>query len=393
MHFFSAPLYTKLSSTFEIPNKIYIAEKLHISVVRYSKRVAGIMALKINFTSLKNFVFYYISFRLLTEGIEEFLIQPTAWYYINFLGESNVFLGLTLAGYSAGALLFAPVVGVLEVKFDVSKILTVMCAAVRFVGNLLYSIPINGYFPMVGRFICGLGASTEGILFGVITKGTTSRNRAKAFLYLEGLYCLGTTCGPILGSVLTFKMDIFGWKINAGNSPGVVLMLIWFTLLMCALFLPNDLAENTGDGERSIIDSDNSSPSSKTTAEHDNGPPSSSSMIREENSAGGLGTALLDDDSDDGISLSKSLAWHGCPPSSMVFCMYYLICLSYFVYMVISFYVPLLAKYNLGLKLIHVKLIYLNSSLFSFVLFLATPLILENVCETTFLLPIQHCFF
>ncbi|XP_028408676.1 uncharacterized protein LOC114531238 isoform X2 [Dendronephthya gigantea] len=181
-------------------------------------------------------------------------------------------------------------------------------------------------------------------------------------------------------------MDIFGWKINAGNSPGVVLMLIWFTLLMCALFLPNDLAENTGDGERSIIDSDNASPSSKTTAEHDNRPPSSSSMIREENLAGGLGTALLDDDSDDGISLSKSFAWHGCPPSSMVFCMYYLICLSYFVYMVISFYVPLLAKYNLGLKLIHVKLIYLNSSLFSFVLFLATPLILENVCETTFLL-------
>ena len=199
------------------PNMIRVTnfEQIYYSFAIESK----IMALKINFTSLKNFVFFYISFRLFTEGLEEFLIQPTAWYYIKFLGESDVFLGLTLAGYSAGALLFAPFVGVLELKFDASKLLTVMCASVRFVGNLLYSIPINGYFPLVGRFVCGLGAGTEGILFGVITKGTTSKNRAKAFLYLDGLYCLGTTCGPIFGSVLTFKMDIFGWRINPGNFP------------------------------------------------------------------------------------------------------------------------------------------------------------------------------
>lgn len=161
-------------------------------------------------------------------------------------------------------------------------------------------------------------------------------------------------------------------------------MLIWFTLLMFALFLPKDLAKNSSD-ERSVVDSDDDSPSSKTTTEHDNRRPSSLSMIRGENSAGRLETEPFDDDSDDGISLSKSLVELGCPPPSMVFCLYYLICLSFFVYMVISFYVPLLAKYNLGLELIHVKLIYLNSSLFSLLLFLATPLILENICETTFL--------
>ena len=175
-----------------------------------------VMGFTLNFTSLKNSVFLYLSLRLFTEGVEEFLIQPTAWYYMKYLGESDLFLGLTLAAYSAGALLFAPFVGILEVKFQAAKMITVFSAFVRFFGNLLYSIPINGYFPFFGRLICGLGAATEGVLFGVVAKGTTNKNRAKAFLYLEGLYSLGTIFGPTLGSVLTFNVDMYGWKINAG---------------------------------------------------------------------------------------------------------------------------------------------------------------------------------
>jgi MFS family permease len=174
------------------------------------------MGSKLNFTSLKNFVFLYLSLRVFTEGLEEFLIQPTAWYYMKYLGESDLFLGLTLAAYSAGALLFAPFVGVIDVKFQASKLITVFCAFVRFFGNLLYSIPVNGYFPMFGRLISGLGAATDGIVLSIVAKGTTDKNRAKAFLYLEALYSLGTICGPTLGSALTINMDIYGLKINAG---------------------------------------------------------------------------------------------------------------------------------------------------------------------------------
>ena len=174
------------------------------------------MDLKFNFTSLKNFVFLYIVFRSFVSGVEEFLIQPTAWYYIKSLGESNLFLGITMAIYSVGALMFSPIIGALDVRFQAPKMIFVTCTCLRFIGNLLYSIPVNGYFPLFGRFICGLAAATDGVMYGVITKGTTYQNRSKAFLYFDGIYCLGTICGPILGSVLTFKFCIYGWKIYAG---------------------------------------------------------------------------------------------------------------------------------------------------------------------------------
>jgi fucose permease len=49
-----------------------------------------------------------------------------------------------------------------------------------------------------------------GVLYGVVAKCTTNENRAKAFLYFEGLYSIGVVCGPMVGSVLTFNLNIFG---------------------------------------------------------------------------------------------------------------------------------------------------------------------------------------
>ncbi|CAB4043034.1 Hypothetical predicted protein, partial [Paramuricea clavata] len=47
------------------------------------------------------------------------------------------------------------------------------------------------------------------------------------------------------------------WKINAGNSPGVVLPIVWFFLLVLTIFLPNNLAENSkGNQFDSDTDSD-----------------------------------------------------------------------------------------------------------------------------------------
>ena len=163
-----------------------------------------------NLTSLPKIVFIYISFRLFIDGIEEYLIQPTAWYYIKYLGGSNVFLGVTLAAYSVGALVFAPFVGFLEKRFDASKTIVVMSTFVRFVGNILYSIPINEYFPLSGRFLSGIGEGTVGVLYGAVSKCTTKENRGKAFLYLEGLFTIGSVCGPAIGSVLTFNVDFIG---------------------------------------------------------------------------------------------------------------------------------------------------------------------------------------
>ena len=161
-------------------------------------------------TSLSKLVFIYLTFRNIVDGMEEYLIQPTAWYYMRYLGESNLFLGLTVAAYSTGTLVFAPLIGFLEAKCQASKVIVLISGLIKLFGNILYSIPVNGYFPLFGRFLSGMGESTVAVLYGVVAKCTTNNNRAKAFLYFEGLFNVGAICGPIIGSVLTFSLDIFG---------------------------------------------------------------------------------------------------------------------------------------------------------------------------------------
>lgn len=175
--------------------------------------------------------------------MEELLIQPTVWYYMKYLGESNFFLGLTVASYSVGTLLFAPVIGIVDVKLqDASKAIVIAGGIIKTVGSVLHLIPVNGYFPLFGRFISGIGESTAGVLYGVIAKGTTNESRVKAFLYFEGLFIVGKVFGPSIGSLFTFNLNIFGWPINPGNSPALFLTIVWCLLLILSLLLPRDLA-------------------------------------------------------------------------------------------------------------------------------------------------------
>ena len=292
---------------------------------------------QLNFTSLNQLVFVYLSFRFFLEGAEEFFIQPTAWYYMKYLGESNVFLGLTLAAYSTASFIFSPIFGIFQMKYQASKGIVLISGLIKFSGNLLYSIPVNGYFPLFGRFISGIGEGSLGVLFGVVSKATNSKNRAKAYIYFNGLWGIGSVFGPMIGSGLTFNVNVLGWEINAGNSPAIVVAIVWFLLLILATFLPSDLAENSQVEE-----------------------------IEE------------DEDSDENDDEHSETRGNICCNSSTVFCLYYLIFLRTFVYNAVSFYTPLLAVYHLGLGLNHVKLIYLNGALFGFFLNIASDLILDS---------------
>ena len=84
------------------------------------------------------------------------------------------------------------------------------------------------------------------------------------------------------------KFFLLGWRINAGNSPAVVLAIVWFLLLILTLFLPRDIAENSEENQRSIVNMD----------------------------------------SDHEINASKSGGTIAVCPDSNVFCLYYLIFLN-----------------------------------------------------------------
>ena len=134
--------------------------------------------------------------------------------------------------------------------------------------------------------------------------------------------------------------------MNAGNSPGVILTIVWFLLFIGTIFLPSDLAGSS----RAIIQS-------------------------------------TGNDSDDETTLSKvgePISISGSKRSTIAFLYFFIFCFV-FLFSITSFYAPLLLKDRVGLGLSIVKLFYLGSSLFALAFFIASYLFVERYSEANIL--------
>ena len=291
---------------------------------------------------MKTWVFLFLGCRVFLDGAEEFFILPTAWYYIDSFGETKAFLGFVLSAYSISAVFVGPIVGRLADRFGKIKCIATTCFALHVVGNLVYSMPISAYFPLMGRFISGMGNAVAGVFYGQIALYTNEKYCAQVFIFLDGMFTLGAIFGPFISSVLLFNVDILGWEINGGNSPGIVLAIIWFIMLLVGLFLPKEIGkEKTSRGETTSVYDD----------KHD--------LLSKQNKADPL-----------------QRCWN-----STILCLFYLTFFCFFYTTMVTFYTPLLASEHFHLQFTHVKVLFLNSSLFSLVLFLLLYIVAEYFDE------------
>ena len=155
---------------------------------------------------------------------------------------------------------------------------------------------------------------------------------------------VGITPKNYLILVYYYVLSFLGFEINAGNSPGVILTVVWFLLLIVAMFLPSDLAESS----KEIMSS-------------------------------------TDSENDDETTLSKARHFVNRSTLSTVAFLYFFIFCFMFLFNLTNFYTPLLLKHRLGLGLSHVKLFYLNCSLFASASFAASYLFVERYSETNIL--------
>lgn len=293
---------------------------------------------------MKTWVFVFIAARIFMEGLEEFFILPTAWYYIKSLGQTKTFLGLVMSVYSISAILTTPLIGIFADRFGNIKCIIIFCYSLKIIGNLLYSIPLSAYFPLIGRLVSGCSFGSNGVYYGQIVLYTPERYRAKVFIFLDGIFCMGTVLGPTFSSILTFDVEILGWRIDAGNSPGVILAMLWLISMVVAFWLPSELEKE--QTERSSIPRGN-----KQLSEH-------------------LDSSELDPE-------RRSFR--------TIACLLYLIFLSLFYSSIVAFYTPLLAQEHFHLPFVHVKLLFLTSSLFAFALLLSLYIVAEHFDERTVL--------
>lgn len=293
-------------------------------------------------TYLKTWIFYAIIFRQLVDGAEEYFIAPTAWNYIKSLGQNMVFFGLVMSAFQISALASSPIIGRLADKFGDPRAIISISLFLKFAGYVIYTIPVSAYFPLAGRFIAGLSDGSIGVYFGQVVLYTPKKYRTQTFIIMDGVFTFGALFGPTVGVFLTFNTNILGWKINAGNSPGIVLAMLCFRQFFVSLWFPKE-----------------------------------------------FGTAKVSDDddmkSDSGDDVRDTDNWSVKPKYaslSTVSLLFHLVILGIFCSTVVTFYVPLLAHEHFHLKLTHVKLLFLANSLFSFTLFLSFYIAAKYYDET-----------
>ena len=243
------------------------------------------------------------------------------------------FLGLVLSAYPVGALLTGSLVGKLADRFGHIKLIIVMSLFLKVVASFIYAIPASPYFPLAGRLLSGLVDGSAGVYLGQMILYTPTRYIAQVCIIYDGMFTLGSLFGPTVSVFLTFNINIFGWNIDAGNSPGVVLALIWFLLFLNGLWFPQELGR-----KKAIVEDD---------------------YYSDDCGANDDVEAKLD---------SRELPTYGS--RSTVFLLLYLIVLALFFSTTVTFYVPVLAQEHFHLQFVHVKLLFLVSSLFSLVLFM-----------------------
>lgn len=283
--------------------------------------------------------------RFFLAGFETYSIAPTAWLYMKSLHQTKFFLALVLCAHDFASLVSTPLFGFLTDRLGNPRHIYLSSCAVKVVAYLIYSVNLNGLFPLFGRFLSGLGGVGVTVLLAQIALQPENGSRARNFVLVESVYTLGSAFGPAVGSFVTFNVDILGWKIDEGNSPGIVLSFIWLLFLIFSFLSPSDIWIKTGS--RSLISKDVAADNNFSKFGH---------------SESQMSTLMLLFD-------------------KRIFCLLFLIFCSEAFSSTSTFYVPILALDHFHLQLIHTKLLLLNCSLFTVFVFICLYLASEYLEE------------
>ena len=276
--------------------------------------------------------------RFFVFGFELYSIAPTAWHYMKSFDQTPFFLALVLCAYNVGALIAAPLFGLITDRVGNPRLIYLFSCVLKVFANVMYSVNVNEYFPLFGRLLSGIADIGLAILLGQIALQPQTTVRTGNFVLLEGSFCLGSIIGPGIGSLLVFHANIFGLKINENNSPGIILGIIWLISFFFSLLLPIDVWREASKKNQQCTSYSGNEEPGKTLSE-----------LSEPISRAKLSAIFSD------VRIS---------------CVLFLSFCSEAFSSTATFFTPLLALDHFHLHLIHTKLLFLNCTLFTTSMFI-----------------------
>ena len=317
-----------------------------------------------------------------------------------------------LSASSVGSVLAGPLFGRLVDRFGHQRHIFLFTCCIKVMSYIVYSINISAFFPLFGRLFSGLSSGgMVAIIFGQIALQSEAAERSAIYVLAEGVYCLGATIGPAIGGFITFDITIWGGHIDQGNSPGVLLIIIWTFFLIVTILLPSDMWLETGSREKEVLFVEQADENRGIITDTDDrriskAKPNGDRKQAEVHDAPltddqGLfdcqdnGDQMLDEnvfmfDSKDelikpgGRRIPADYDLEGdanIECNSRVVCLLFLTFASEFFCSTSTFYVPIVALHHFHLHLIHVKLLFLNRAAFTLLVFILFSLASDYINE------------
>ena len=336
-------------------------------------------------------------------GCETYFIAPTAWYYVQSLGQNQLFLAIVLCSFNIAVIIGGPLFGRIVDWFGHPRLIFLFTCILKLVSYIVYSINVSAYFPLVGRIISGLGAAGGGaIILGQVALQTEVKDRSATFVMLEGMYCLGATFGPAVGSFVTFDVTVWGWHINQGNSPGVVLLVVYIIFSIVTMLLPKDIWLDTEEDKEEIKSLESQDEGDITDQSSSSNDPKDDQNLTELHPK--VEQSLTEHDTNvdrhlnkdypvnlpensqvkpgdrrtvaDSVRGKAKIEW-----SARILCLLFLTFTNEVFSSTATFYVPILAIDHYHLELLHVKLYFLNCTLFTLLVFVLFSLASGRIDE------------
>jgi len=177
-------------------------------------------------------------------GIDYSFMFTTLYLYLEKMVKTpnpRLYYGLIVGAYSLSSTLFGVVCGRWVDRTRRIKLYTIATLVVQVVGCILYVIHFSVAFPLIGRFIGGLGDPFPSVSSGEVIRIYDKEGSTRALWWLASVYSFGFMIGPVM--ILFFKhVDFYIGSVHVTQLNVIALFMAALLLLtiVVAHFLIHD---------------------------------------------------------------------------------------------------------------------------------------------------------
>ncbi|PIZ03646.1 MAG: hypothetical protein COY58_08320 [Gammaproteobacteria bacterium CG_4_10_14_0_8_um_filter_38_16] len=172
------------------------------------------------------------------------------------LAQQNKMIGITLSLSMLAALLSAPFVGAFSDNYGRKKTLLfcLLCVTIGFLLPIIGILKKNLYLILIGRFIAGIGSSSQPIAQASVADLSRDTEKAYFLSLIALMMTLALILGPLIGGYLTDTHWVHWFSITTPLSFALGLSV--FNILLLLFFFKetlNERARNSVTSLKSIV--------------------------------------------------------------------------------------------------------------------------------------------